>query len=184
MLPVNLLMAAQGQTLLVELKDGTSFNGTLVNTDSYMNINLKEVTCTSKEGDRFWSIPELYVRGSMIKYFRLPDDLFDSVPDDDGPTGGQRPQRGRGGYRGGDSAQRGRGGFNRGSGERGGSSRGGSQGNRGGSNQRGSATRGSGQTRGTATRGDRGGSRGGAPSRGGSSSRGAPRGGNKPPADE
>ena len=95
MLPINLLTAAQGQVLLIELKDGTSFNGTLVNTDSFMNINLKEVTCTSKEGDRFWSIPECYVRGNTIKYFRLPDDVFDSVPDDDGSS--SRSHRGRGG---------------------------------------------------------------------------------------
>lgn len=36
---------------LVELKNGDTYNGHLVNCDTYMNINLKEVICTSKVRD-------------------------------------------------------------------------------------------------------------------------------------
>jgi hypothetical protein len=40
-----------------------------------MNINLREVICTSRDGDRFWRMPEVYIRGSTIKYLRIPDEV-------------------------------------------------------------------------------------------------------------
>ena len=40
---------------LVELKNGETFNGHLVNCDNFMNITLREVYQTSPEGDRFVS---------------------------------------------------------------------------------------------------------------------------------
>lgn len=33
---------------LVELKNGDTYNGHLVNCDTWMNVNLREVICTSK----------------------------------------------------------------------------------------------------------------------------------------
>ena len=33
-----------------------------------MNINLRDVICTSRDGDRFWKLPECYIRGNTIKY--------------------------------------------------------------------------------------------------------------------
>ncbi|KAK2641118.1 hypothetical protein Ddye_022881 [Dipteronia dyeriana] len=39
-----------------------------------MNIHLREVICTSKDGDRFWRIPECYIRGIRIKNLRVPDE--------------------------------------------------------------------------------------------------------------
>ena len=41
MLPLTLLRTAQGNPMLVELKNGDTYNGRLVNCDSWMNINLK-----------------------------------------------------------------------------------------------------------------------------------------------
>jgi hypothetical protein len=35
---------------LIELKNGDTYNGNLVNCDSWMNINLRDVICTSKVG--------------------------------------------------------------------------------------------------------------------------------------
>jgi small nuclear ribonucleoprotein (snRNP)-like protein len=35
---------------LIELKSGETYNGHLVNVDSWMNIHLREVICTSKVG--------------------------------------------------------------------------------------------------------------------------------------
>lgn len=122
---------------LVELKNGETYNGHLVSCDNWMNINLREVICTSRvrknclfyeyivgrrvtcvpinveinpsqgrgllwiskclfcfrsivytvvrlfnlsylffqDGDRFWKIPECYIRGSNIKYLRIPDEV-------------------------------------------------------------------------------------------------------------
>jgi len=67
---------------LVELKNGDTYNGKLASIDLWMNLNLKEVVRTSKDGDQFWSIPETYVRGNTIKYLRVPDVILDVVAEE------------------------------------------------------------------------------------------------------
>ena len=52
---------------LVELKNGETFNGHLVNCDNFMNITLREVYQTSADGDRFWKLKECYIRGSTVR---------------------------------------------------------------------------------------------------------------------
>ncbi|KAH0829116.1 hypothetical protein J3R83DRAFT_2592 [Lanmaoa asiatica] len=112
---------------LVELKNGETFNGHLVNCDNFMNITLREVYQTSADGDRFWKLKECYIRGSTIKYLRVPDTLLDAVKEEQarareagrsargagpGPGRGGRgvPPRGRGNARGpGPRGARGRG---------------------------------------------------------------------------
>ncbi|KAL2004268.1 hypothetical protein VTN02DRAFT_3993 [Thermoascus thermophilus] len=123
MLPLGLLTAAQGHPMLVELKNGETLNGHLVNCDNWMNLTLKEVVQTSPEGDRFFRLPEVYVRGNNIKYLRVPEEIIDIVkeqqqnqPSNRGRGGpqqrgeGARGERGRGGGRGGRGRGRGRGG--------------------------------------------------------------------------
>jgi hypothetical protein len=44
-----------------------------------MNLNLRDVIRTSKDGDAFWSVPELYIRGNTIKYLRVPEVIVDIV---------------------------------------------------------------------------------------------------------
>ena len=91
MLPLSLLRTAQNHLIMVELKNGETYNGHLVSCDNWMNINLREVSahqsqccfsvspmnlfyrqviCTSRDGDKFWRMPECYIRGSNIKYLR------------------------------------------------------------------------------------------------------------------
>ncbi|KAI0732488.1 hypothetical protein C8Q72DRAFT_774172, partial [Fomitopsis betulina] len=127
-LPLSLLNAAQNKPMLVELKNGETFNGHLVNCDNFMNITLREVYQTNAEGDRFWKVKECYIRGSTIKYLRVPDTLLDAVKEEQnrareagrsargahvsgaGNRGGRgMPQRGRGAIRGGPIRGRGRG---------------------------------------------------------------------------
>ncbi|MCJ1474506.1 hypothetical protein MMC13_003164 [Lambiella insularis] len=81
MLPLGLLNAAQGHPMLVELKNGETLNGHLVSCDTWMNLTLKEVVQTSPEGDKFFRLPEVYVRGNNIKYLRVPDEIIDLVKD-------------------------------------------------------------------------------------------------------
>ena len=52
--------------MLVELKNGETLNGHLVNCDTWMNLTLKEVVQTSPEGDKFFRLPEVYVRGNNV----------------------------------------------------------------------------------------------------------------------
>jgi len=121
MLPLSLLKTAQNHPMLVELKNGETYNGHLVTCDSWMNINLREVICTSKDGDRFWRLPECYIRGSMIKYLRIPDEIFDMVKEDivvnkaRGRTDNQKNRAPRGARQG--FGGRGGGGNNRGTGQ-------------------------------------------------------------------
>ena len=118
MLPLSLLRTAQNHPMLVELKNGETYNGHLVSCDNWMNINLREVICTSNEGDKFWRMPECYIRGSTIKYLRIPDEVIDKVKEEVVAKGRGRgdgkgrggAQRGRGGSRGFSGAPRGRGG--------------------------------------------------------------------------
>ncbi|KAH7970815.1 hypothetical protein HPB49_015813 [Dermacentor silvarum] len=93
--------------MLVELKNGETYNGHLVSCDNWMNINLREVICTSRDGDKFWRMPECYIRGSTIKYLRIPDEVIDMVKEETLVKG-----RGRGdaGKRGGPGGRGGRGG--------------------------------------------------------------------------
>ncbi|KAI4491056.1 hypothetical protein M0802_010473 [Mischocyttarus mexicanus] len=104
MLPLSLLRTAQNHPMLVELKNGETYNGHLVSCDNWMNINLREVICTSRDGDKFWRMPECYIRGSTIKYLRIPDEVIDMVKEDV-----QMKSRGRGEMKGRGQNQRGRG---------------------------------------------------------------------------
>ncbi|KAI9054928.1 hypothetical protein LZ554_002071 [Drepanopeziza brunnea f. sp. 'monogermtubi'] len=117
MLPLGLLTAAQGHPMLVELKNGETLNGHLVTCDTWMNLTLKEVVQTSPDGDQFFRLPEVYVKGNNIKYLRVPDEIIDLVKDQQqreqssGYRGGRGgAQRGDHGGRGGDRGRGGRGG--------------------------------------------------------------------------
>ena len=83
MLPLSLLKAAENNPMLIELKNGDTYNGRLVSCNTFMNIHLRDVICTSRDGDRFWKIPECYIRGNSIKYLRIPEDVIERVPDDE-----------------------------------------------------------------------------------------------------
>ncbi|RDW92076.1 hypothetical protein BP5796_01470 [Coleophoma crateriformis] len=100
--------------MLVELKNGETLNGHLVTCDTWMNLTLKEVVQTSPEGDKFFRLAEVYVKGNNIKYLRVPDEIIDLVKDQQ--QNNQGGFRGRGGQRGGDRGGRG----DRGRGGRGG----------------------------------------------------------------
>ncbi|KAF9205897.1 RNA processing protein [Haplosporangium sp. Z 27] len=138
--------------MLVELKNGETFNGHLVNCDNWMNLTLREVIQTSSDGDRFWRLTECYIRGNTIKYLRVPDEIIDMVKEEAAKqrlASGRNSNRGGAGGSGGDNQQRG--GHHQG-GDRGG--RGGARGGRGDYNK-------SGGRGGFNDRGGRGGARGG-----------------------
>lgn len=111
--------------MLVELKNGETLNGHLVNCDTYMNLTLKEVVQTSPEGDKFFRLPECYVRGNNIKYLRVPDEIVDLVKDQQQAQQSQRGGRGGGQQRGDSRGARGGRGGERGGGRGRGRGRGG-----------------------------------------------------------
>ncbi|GAA5985738.1 hypothetical protein JCM11641_007198 [Rhodosporidiobolus odoratus] len=109
MLPLALLHAAQAKPMLVELKNGETFNGHLVACDNFMNLTLKEVYQTSTDGERFWKLPEAYVRGNNIKYIRVAENLIDQVKEQEEEQ--RRRGHGPGGRGGRGAAVAGRGGM-------------------------------------------------------------------------
>ena len=63
--------------MLVELKNGEIYNGHLVCCDSFMNVNLREVICTSRDGDKFWRMPECYIPSPKSRsQIRVPNPKF------------------------------------------------------------------------------------------------------------
>ncbi|CAP31966.1 Protein CBR-LSM-4 [Caenorhabditis briggsae] len=116
-LPLSLLKTAQNHPMLVELKNGETYNGHLKACDAWMNIHLVDVIFTSKDGDKFFKMSEAYVRGSTIKYLRIPETVVDLVKTEVNEVRRQQQReqsRGRGGGRGGRGGHRGGGGGNRG----------------------------------------------------------------------
>jgi small nuclear ribonucleoprotein (snRNP)-like protein len=83
-----LLTAAQGHPMLVELKNGETLNGHLVNCDTWMNLTLSEVIQTSADGEEFVRLEEAYVKGNNVSGGWEPDG-----PGEPGHVG--RRERGR-----------------------------------------------------------------------------------------
>lgn len=79
---MSLLNAAVGSPILVELKNGETYNGHLEKCDNFMNITLREVIQTDSDGGRFWRLGEAYVRGNTIKYLRVPDSVLDKAKEE------------------------------------------------------------------------------------------------------
>lgn len=82
--------------MLVELKNGETLNGHLVNCDTWMNLTLKEVVQTNPEGTAFFRLPEVYVRGNNVRISR--ENLAEyrlMIPPDQIPSGSGRDNRPR-----------------------------------------------------------------------------------------
>ena len=62
---------------------------------------MRGVICTSRDGDRFWKLAEVTIRGNNIKYLRIPEEVIDMVPMEEETSGGKGKGGGYGGGRGG-----------------------------------------------------------------------------------
>ncbi|CAL4058710.1 unnamed protein product, partial [Meganyctiphanes norvegica] len=74
MLPLSLLKTAQNHPMLVELKNGETYNGNLVSCDNWMNINLKDVICTSRglHSDHFFKNADWNIASTNSKVANPP----------------------------------------------------------------------------------------------------------------
>jgi small nuclear ribonucleoprotein D3 len=72
--PVKLLHESQGHVVTVELKTGGIYRGKLINVEDNMNVQLKDITFTDRDG-QVRKMEQIYVRGSHIRYFIVPDML-------------------------------------------------------------------------------------------------------------
>lgn len=76
MLPTAILRNCAKKVVSIELKNGETYNGTLVRVDTWMNTVLSDITWTSKQGDHFRKIREACIRGNSIRCFRMTDDAL------------------------------------------------------------------------------------------------------------
>ncbi|KAI8324818.1 Sm-like ribonucleoprotein, partial [Martensiomyces pterosporus] len=72
--PVKLLHESQGHIITLELKTGQLYRGQLVETEDNMNVQMKEITVTERDG-RTSHLKHVYVRGSNVRFFIVPDML-------------------------------------------------------------------------------------------------------------
>ena len=71
---VKFLMKLAGETLTIELKNGSVVNGTITSVDISMNTHLKSVKLQQK-GKESQTFDHLTIRGANIRYFILPESL-------------------------------------------------------------------------------------------------------------
>ncbi|KAI8052349.1 hypothetical protein BDF22DRAFT_726069 [Syncephalis plumigaleata] len=72
--PIKLLHEAQGHIVTLELKTGQSYRGKLYEAEDNMNVQLRNITVTHRDG-RTSHLDQVYVRGSQIRFFVVPDML-------------------------------------------------------------------------------------------------------------
>jgi small nuclear ribonucleoprotein D3 len=75
--PIKLLHEGVGQTVVVQLKNGEEYRGTLLEAEDTMNCQLKDVILTGRDG-RISKLEQVYLRGGQIKLFVLPEALKNS----------------------------------------------------------------------------------------------------------
>ena len=73
-IPLSLLHEGEGHTITLELKNGEVYKGHLVESEESMNCQLRQVTLTQRDG-QVSRLEQVYVRGSQVKLFILPDML-------------------------------------------------------------------------------------------------------------
>ncbi|KAJ3073708.1 small nuclear ribonucleoprotein Sm D3 [Rhizoclosmatium sp. JEL0117] len=72
--PVKLLHEAMGHIVTLELKTGVLYRGTLLDTEDNMNVQLKNITVTQRDG-KTSVLDQVFVRGSQVRFFVVPDML-------------------------------------------------------------------------------------------------------------
>ncbi|KAG0677731.1 hypothetical protein C6P40_000663 [Pichia californica] len=77
MLPLYLLNAVKGETVVVELKNGGIVNGTLENCDSYMNVTLISAYASLEMDKEFHKIDRIYIRGTTIRLFKMGNEFIE-----------------------------------------------------------------------------------------------------------
>lgn len=77
-IPIKLLLEAEGMKITVEMKNGEIYRGLLLGAEDTMNVSLSEVLRTARNG-QISKLPNIYLRGSSIRFIALPD-LLKSAP--------------------------------------------------------------------------------------------------------
>ncbi|CAK7199245.1 Mediator of RNA polymerase II transcription subunit 16 [Sporothrix eucalyptigena] len=88
-IPIKLLNEAQGHIVTLEITSGQTYRGRLLEAEDNMNVQLKDITVTARDG-RVSHLEQVYIRGSHVRFFIVPDMLRNA------PMFRSRNTRGRG----------------------------------------------------------------------------------------
>mmetsp|Transcript_13891 Transcript_13891/g.25575 ORF Transcript_13891/g.25575 Transcript_13891/m.25575 type:complete len:242 (-) Transcript_13891:112-837(-) len=99
-LPQGVLRSAVKGPVLVELKNGDSYSGTLAAVDNLMNIRLEDAILTPQSESKFEKLPECTIRGQFVKFVRFPDDILERMVAQEAAATGSSSVKGRGRGRG------------------------------------------------------------------------------------
>ncbi|CAK9291072.1 unnamed protein product [Gordionus sp. m RMFG-2023] len=102
--PIKVMHEAEGHIVTIETNIGETYRGKLLEAEDNMNCQMQEVMATYRDGST-GHLPEIYIRGSKIRFMILPDMLknapmFKKYQTKQGGGGGRGrggPPRGRGG---------------------------------------------------------------------------------------
>lgn len=89
-IPVKLLNEAQGHIVSLELTTGETYRGKLVESEDNMNVQLRDVTVTGADS-KVTRMDHVFVRGSHIRFFVVPDMLKNAPMFKTGPQSRPSP---------------------------------------------------------------------------------------------
>lgn len=99
---LKLLTEAQGHPLTIELITGDTYKGKLLENEDNMNLTLYDVEITKNGTGQTSHKKQVFVRGSMVRFISLPDQLkaspllnMKSTPRPKAPLRGPPPKRAR-----------------------------------------------------------------------------------------
>lgn len=104
-LPQGVLRQAVRGPVLVELKNGDTYSGTLAGIDHLMNLRLEDAIFTARSEYRFEKLKECMIRGQFVKFIRFPDEILEKCAQADAASGdgrgkGRRDRKGAKGGKG------------------------------------------------------------------------------------
>ncbi len=73
-IPIKLLHEAEGHIITLETTTGEVYRGKLLEAEDNMNCQMLNITLTARDG-RVTQVEQVFIRGSMIRFFILPDML-------------------------------------------------------------------------------------------------------------
>ncbi|GAB7345608.1 hypothetical protein MBLNU457_3907t1 [Dothideomycetes sp. NU457] len=73
-IPIKLLNESTGHIVTVEISSGQIYRGKLIEAEDNMNCQLRDITVTARDG-RVSHLDQVYIRGSHVRYFIVPDML-------------------------------------------------------------------------------------------------------------
>ncbi|EPZ35725.1 Sm-like ribonucleo protein [Rozella allomycis CSF55] len=72
--PLKLLHETLGLVVTVELKNGYTYRGKLHEVEDTMNLQLRDVTVTARDG-HISQMDQCFIRGSHLRFIAVPDNL-------------------------------------------------------------------------------------------------------------